>query len=141
MSNIKFFTIAMFAIVVFFSLSYEREIKSDRVAVVLESVVDADTFRFRGVSASVRTLPLDCSEMNTEEGRSQALIIARYLRACDKIEIERDATQASCDVYGRLLVYVVCDGVYIDTRQHAAGCSLSPYTVRSKNPPERASLY
>lgn len=137
----KFFIIAMFASVIFFSLSYEREKKSDRVTVTLESVIDADTFRFRGVSSSVRTLPLNCAELSTEEGQKQALLVARKLRACEKIEIERDASQASRDIYGRWIVYVVCDGEYLDTFQNNIGCALSSYTRRSKSKPIRAGLY
>jgi endonuclease YncB( thermonuclease family) len=100
--------------------------KATSTLVRVHHVVDGDTVvvKLAGQRKSVRMVGIDTPEVwpTTEcGGPAASRALKRWLRPNERIRLVSDPTQANKDRYGRLLRYVIDDGLDANKRQVAAG--------------------
>lgn len=104
----------------------KEEKKTELLTYTLLEVVDGDTIRVKnseGKEQSVRMIGLDAPESTTMRygyaecfGKESANHLKTLVGSATQIQIETDPTQTATDKYGRLLGYVVVNGINLNQK-------------------------
>ena len=119
----------------------KEEKKADLLNYTLLEVIDGDTIRVKnpeGKEQSVRMIGLDAPESTTMRyGKEAANHLKLLLKDTKEVQIEVDPTQTATDKYGRLLGYVVANGVNLNQKMIEDGYGFEytynlPYKYQSE---------
>ena len=125
----------------------KEEKKADLLNYTLLEVIDGDTIRVKnpeGKEQSVRMIGLDAPESTTMRygyaecfGKEAANHLKLLLKDTKEVQIESDLTQTATDKYGRLLGYVMVNGVNLNQKMIEDGYGFEytynlPYKYQSE---------
>lgn len=125
----------------------KEEKKAELLSYTLLEVVDGDTIKVKnseGKEQSVRMIGLDAPESTTMRygyaecfGKEAANHLKLLLKDTKEVQIESDLTQTATDKYGRLLGYIVVNGVNLNQKMIEDGYGFEytynlPYKYRSE---------